>query len=524
MTKQETFTIADMKQQRKEMAHRKRRIIFNNDGDDVGGYGTVDTDQTNERVAMASTPEGLLKLRTTALLGSQVDAIWYYTTHGMKIRHSNGPYGRFYGPSDPKDVAVRNLETLASQYGKDALEIMIEACKKHGIEIFYSNRMNDTHDSFRPKLIRFIKVEHPEYTLLPKEEGKKFGWSKYPDVRTLWAALNFEYVQVRQMTIDALREVCHNYDIDGIELDFIRHPLYFPPTMQHMAVEQKHLDLMNDMVRKIRKMTEEEGIKRGRAILVAARCADDLTLSRSIGLDVETWLAEDLIDVLVIGTWIDFATPMKELIDLSHCHKVPAYVCINCTYKAEHDWSVWRGDAMHRFAEGADGVYMFNMFDPTMKAWWELGDPQSIMKSTRTYLWDYLPSQRVSSDVLAKVRLTRFRWPVTVTEKGCEAMPLYVGEDLPAGDTGGKQYELTLRIHVKELGEDNKLTITVNGQALPEPTVTQADEDEQSSVLLKFKVKNTLFKVGKNIVKAVLASAPITTVQIDDMRLDVKFW
>ena len=56
VAKETTLTLTELRKERKMMAHRKRRIIFNNDGDDIGGHG-------------ASTPDGLLQLRTKALLG-----------------------------------------------------------------------------------------------------------------------------------------------------------------------------------------------------------------------------------------------------------------------------------------------------------------------------------------------------------------------------------------------------------------------------------------------------------------------
>ena len=53
-----------------------------------------------------------------------------------------------------------------------------------------------------------------------------------------------------------------------------------------------------------------------------------------------------------------------------------------------------------------------NTFEPTLWFWWELGDPKSMAGRDTTYVWDYLSTQRRTSDVLAKARLTRFRWPL----------------------------------------------------------------------------------------------------------------
>ena len=278
-----------------------RRIIFNNDGDDVlrMGNNVLEKALANENELGRKTPdiypisaEGLLAVRTTALLGSHVDAIWYFSSWGMKLHLGDGAFGRLYGPADPGDPTVgsflRNAAALISNCGKDALEIMVETGRRHGVEVFYSNRMNDVHDSYPGQFgkTRRLRRERPEWCLSTREEGTR---CQYPDVRSMWSAWNFEFPEIRRLMVEAMREVCRNYDVDGIELDFLRHAIYFPETMRLEAVGRKNIGLMTDMVRRIRKATEEEGARRGRPILLAARVPEDETLSLSVGLDVATW-------------------------------------------------------------------------------------------------------------------------------------------------------------------------------------------------------------------------------------------
>jgi hypothetical protein len=93
------WTPDQLRQQRKQIPQRPRRIIFNNDGDDIamlGKDGWKDTLVDRQRGLFPPTAEGLLAARTTPLLGSQVDAITYYSTWGMKLHHTDGPFGRLY--------------------------------------------------------------------------------------------------------------------------------------------------------------------------------------------------------------------------------------------------------------------------------------------------------------------------------------------------------------------------------------------------------------------------------------------
>ena len=143
------LTLVELRKQRKKMAQRRRRIVFNNDGDDLGGFSDDHlTEATKKTKAMAATPEGLLKLRTTGLLGSQVDSIFYHSALGLKLHHGGGPYEEIYAAPDLKGDNLRNRINLLVNYGKDALDVMVDFCRKNDLEIFYSNRMNDMHDYY----------------------------------------------------------------------------------------------------------------------------------------------------------------------------------------------------------------------------------------------------------------------------------------------------------------------------------------------------------------------------------------
>ena len=74
---------AQLREARREAAHRQRRIIFNNDGDDVLCFSA------------APTPEALLEARTSALVGSQVDTIFYCSSQsfGMTLHQQQGQRG-----------------------------------------------------------------------------------------------------------------------------------------------------------------------------------------------------------------------------------------------------------------------------------------------------------------------------------------------------------------------------------------------------------------------------------------------
>jgi hypothetical protein len=237
-------------------------------------------------------------------------------------------------------------------------------------------------------------------------------------------------------------------------------------------------------------------------------------------LDVKTWLAEGLIDLLQIGDWIDFDAPMKPVIDLAHQHDVPVYAGVHAKQHA-HGFkkkAVWRGEALWRLWEGADGVYTFNVFDPQLWLWWELGDRAAMAGKDRTYVWDFLPSQ---SDVLPVMRLTRHRRPVQVNRAGGDPIPLFVGEDIGAPPPDGKRREIELRVHAKGITKYQQLIVTVNTTLLEAAEISEALEHQPKDATFSFHPDPTALKPGENQIQAQLKGEG--TITIDDVRLEVRF-
>ena len=64
----DTLTLTELRAERTNMVQRGRRIILNNDGDDISRHPNEHiTQRTKENERIARTPEGLLTIRTTAL-------------------------------------------------------------------------------------------------------------------------------------------------------------------------------------------------------------------------------------------------------------------------------------------------------------------------------------------------------------------------------------------------------------------------------------------------------------------------
>ena len=261
---------------RRSAAHRTRRIMLNSDGGDV----------TRPE---AATPEGLLSLRVAPLAGTQLDAILYCTHYGFNQCTHNTAVGEILEPSPPKTPVV-HTRTLINQR-RDNLQIMIDFCHENKMEAWWSMRMNDVHDGKIPELRPQFKKDHPEWLI-----GKHLG-DKTPDMigeSRWWSAVDYEHEEVRERAFELIEEVCKNYDVEGVELDYFRHPVYFQRHRLGQPAMPEQVKLMTDFMRRVHAMTVAVGRQRGRPLLIAVRVPDTVEICAHYGFDMPTWAARDL--------------------------------------------------------------------------------------------------------------------------------------------------------------------------------------------------------------------------------------
>lgn len=252
-------------------------------------------------------------------------------------------------------------------------------------------RMNDTHDVTYPNHMSAWKWKQPELMMHP--ELKKFtpygefqaDSKEYPPYGGhRWTALNYECPEVRERVLDILSEVCSSYDIDGIELDFFRHPVFFKPQMSGGEVTRDHCNMMSDMLRKVRKMSAATGQRRARPISIAVRVPDSIGYAKAMGLDVVQWMEENLIDILVTGGYFHLE-PWETTVALGKKYNIPVYPCLSGSRLIDPAYpelpakaELFRGEALDAWEAGASGIYTFNRFNPRDPLFRELGNPELL--------------------------------------------------------------------------------------------------------------------------------------------------
>ena len=335
---------------------RKERFIFNNDGTNILGNGLHD--------GRTITPEDVEDY-VDLVAGTRITSFFICT-------HSSMPYykslhERTFGclnPDTPSgDGGHPHKADNCERYGQNALALLeqdtdiVELCvnRAHlkGMEAFASMRMNDLH--FNDPAIRFPRgqgdfwLAHPEYHIGNAEPG----W--HAD-----GALNFAHAEVREHKLNMVREICERFDVEGIELDFMRFPIYFPP-----GQGEKNILAMTDFMRAARAIVNEVGEERGRPLELGVRLPALVAQCRMLGFDPVAYAKDRLVDFITITPFLhNFASvPVRTFRAALGDDSLPIYAgTMSHEIGGPLSHGAFRASAANCFREGADGLVLFNFF------------------------------------------------------------------------------------------------------------------------------------------------------------------
>ncbi|MFO7948237.1 MAG: hypothetical protein R6V19_15655, partial [Armatimonadota bacterium] len=202
-------------------------------------------------------------------------------------------------------TAHENMQRLIDA-GVDSLQLVAETCHEIGKKCHASLRMN------------------PDYSAGWMGEGipaifNSDFWREHPHMRVVTfdgeetSKLSYAYREVRQWKLSLAEEVLQR-PVDGINLDFLRHPPFVgAEDIMLEGFEDEYgedaWDIPDDDPRRVeywcRPMTKfMEGLRKlaeetGRDITITARVDHREYLQQA--LDIETWLQRGLLDILIVS-------------------------------------------------------------------------------------------------------------------------------------------------------------------------------------------------------------------------------
>ena len=315
-----------------EAVKAKRRIVVNHPAD-----GLLAAIQRKVDINDLMTYE----LGFTDESGSQIDGQWWSLDKlfPMKAR-----------PMTPRDSPLAkgpymggNVETIYrwADEGINIAKVYLEETKKRGIECFYSYRISD--GTSYTEFGREFAEAHPEW--LVKDEWGNPKW-------------NFAVSDVRDRKLSILRELAEDYDFDGIEIDFARGPNNLPAGRMWA-----NRQAVSKFLRDVRALTLKVEKLRGRPFLLAARIPDTIVGCHFDGLDVRTWIRDNLVDILVLGVR-SYELEIERFRHLVGEKPINIYATLDDHHCTDgYSWppiEVMRGVASNWWHQGIDALQTFN--------------------------------------------------------------------------------------------------------------------------------------------------------------------
>ncbi len=274
-------------------------------------------------------------------------------------------HGRVY--EHAKAFAFNESILAMIERGEDPQQEIIMRGHELGMAVYASVRMNDNHfggaqpsdlSTMRHSELTRMRIEHPEWLL--------------GDKTTPWFAMswNLEVPEVRQHRFDHVEEVARRWDWDGIELDWQRHAFHLPDDYGYRLRY-----VITDLQRAARQVTNELAEKRGRPYYMGVRVAGTPEMSYRIGYDVQAWIDEGLIDILVPagGAHSDPLIAVEQYLKMCEGTDVVVYPGFDSRVDGldftdfvgpedafTKDQMRTRAVASQWHAAGADGIYLFN--------------------------------------------------------------------------------------------------------------------------------------------------------------------
>lgn len=333
---------------------KEKRLLINADDSHWWGFwnrlaeeGRFDDDSLNEYV-MNYADSGVTDLLFNIFCQSS-------DTPSEVMTFRGDLYGQTEQHGNPVDYS--NYAGLNAFYNGQKIDIFaewIEKCREVGIRPWLTLRMNDCHDpdeaasQLRGDL--FYTAEENGWTI-----GEAYGYYRH--------CLNYAVPEVRQIMLDYTKEQLLRYDVDGLELDFMREIYCFD---YKNADTNEIVGIMNGYIRDTAAIVKEAEAKWGHEIELSARLMRDPDQCCAYGFDPVTWCGEGLVDSITVTPRFssnDSAMPIAEW--KARCKGVEIRAGVEtlvntqskgCCASAE----VVRGYGAQYLTAGADGLYLFN--------------------------------------------------------------------------------------------------------------------------------------------------------------------
>lgn len=351
--------------------------------------------------------------------------------------------------------------------GIDPYEVWFARLREHCIRPWLSVRMNDCH------------CPDEEACFLRSDffyEAKKNGWmvgEKYGYYR---CCFDYAVPEVRRKMLAYIREQLEQYDVYGIELDFLREIICF----DYINNPNCHA-IMTEFLRDVRRTVDEVSARRGHPIAIGLRLMRDIGENKVYGFDADAIAQEKLCDLICVSPrWKSCDSHMPIDAWVKRYPDMPIFagvetLVIRPAAECHADNETVYGYAANYLTQGAAGIYLYNYFD----------EPYSDARQAL-----YKAAGNINTIPAHRRHVVTYQ---DVCPEGCEPF-----KPFPA-DADGFKITIRLGIPAKKAvlylgiaeGDIAKLTVKVNGKMLTHPAPAKRDYAPIDTKVYSYEVEGT---------------------------------
>jgi hypothetical protein len=455
-------------------------VMYNNDGDI--SYPSPDP-------AIATQ---ILNDQFGAFADTPVKTVMYGIGSGSDILHYPTQVANNFGwrttsvDNTPAWSQRVNNGKIYAQVGFDPIRVVGEKVKSMGKYFVPSYRMNDDHFVTNP-------MDYPltgEFWI--NNQDKTIGSSPVAgyDYSNL---LNYAYEEVRDFRMAVIDESIDRYSdiMDGYELDFNRVQIFFAP-----GTAQTNAHYMTEVVQHVRNRLNEVETETGRQQYLFVRVPPALENNTWSGLEVENWMENNLVDVVIpsVLQTLSHDVPITDFLPTAHDNGVQ--VAPSIYPRTNYGWdfqpnpnaTTYSGPANARVASaalvrgavgayrhlGADGFQMYNYGLPEPESWQEFWEAtaEAMDSESPTAGKDriYAITPGYFNDNEDNYEYAK-QLPFSVPSQASQLFTMVVGDD-PVAVAAENPRAVELRLGLTNTAASAPLTITINGHQIHSGALT----------------------------------------------------
>ncbi len=429
-------------------------------------------------------------LNPNAMRASYAARTWEPIWEGIEFREDGTACHRGM-ELKPRGARWPRNAQLLHERGLNPYAVWLAYAREKGLGAWLTMRMNDIHSVDEPNNFMHSAFwrEHPEFRRVPHR------FARWQD-----AALDYGRPEVRERSLAQARELLETFDLDGLELDWMRFGYHFRP-----GHEAEGRELLTEFVGQVRALAQQAAARLGHPVKLGVRVPARPETAAELGMDAVVWAQAGLVDMVVpTAFWAttDYTMPIRPWKQL-----LPASVTLAAglelnsrAYPAapplRNTAEMVFGYAANYLWQGADRIYLFNHMDSETAVATETdrlrilnlaGDAAAIQQQVRRHVVTY-------TDTVQDGREVGYALPVSLGTNQFREMRIPVGY----APQGAVQAILGLP---KDAAETTAFEVRVNGVPCPAAAAPELAVAENVVRLLAFTVPDGAVGDGECVVE-----------------------